>query len=90
MADREIAWADLHQKQQENLDNFLNTDLDIAVTFCGMAESQRSPERRAELGRKIQTAIDTIRLLARKIEDRSRRKIIFDRLKDLECRMEGL
>jgi hypothetical protein len=87
MADRDISLADLHQQIQRNREKFLNLELDLAATLCGMAERHRkNPERRAELERKIQDAIDTVHHLAGRIEDRSIREAILERAEELECR----
>jgi len=86
VTNRDISWADLQRQQQENLQNFLDVELDLSLTFCELAKNHRNPERRAELHRKIQDAIDTIQHFAGRIQDSSIRKDILDRPKDLECR----
>ena len=86
MTNRDISWADLQRQQQENLQNFLSIELDLAMTFCEMAKTSRNPERRAELHRNVQDAIEAIQHFAGRIQDTAIRKDILNRAKDLECR----
>ena len=56
------------------------------MTFCEMAKTSRNPERRAELHRNVQDAIEAIQHFAGRIQDTAIRKDILNRAKDLECR----
>jgi len=82
----DIPWADLHQQMQENLVNFLTVEIELAGTLCDRAKTH--PQRRAEILRKVEQAIDTVRHFADRIDDPATRKSILGRVGDLECRME--
>jgi hypothetical protein len=86
MRDEDISWADLHQQIQQNRVNFLNAELELANTLCGVAPTHHNRERQARLRRKIQEAIETVQHLAGRIDDSSIRRDILDRANDLECR----
>jgi len=85
---RDIPWADLHLKVQENLIHFLDVELDLVETLCDRAKTH--PERRTEILGKIKQAIDTVRHFAGRIDDHCTREIILDRADDLEYRAQKI
>jgi hypothetical protein len=85
---RDIPWADLHLKMQENFIHFLDVDLDLAETLCDRLKSHPDPERRAQLLRKIKQAIETVRCFAERIDDHCTREGILDRADELECKVD--
>jgi DNA-binding response OmpR family regulator len=86
LLDPDITWSRLHYQSQQNLVSFLAIELDLANTLCGIAENDTGPERRLKLRRKIEHAIHTVRQFAGQVEDRTKRKSILNRVKELEDR----
>ena|SRR5215469_6692779 len=88
--DRQIPWADLHLKMQENLIHFLDVDLDLTGTLCDSAKSHPDPEHRTQLIRNIKQAIDTLRYFARGVVDACTRETILDRVDELEFKADKM
>ena len=88
MKDQDITWASLHERGQQNLEDFLNIELDLVVTFSGMAKVQHNTKRQKELQRKALEALHTVQHLSMRIDDLSIRNAILDRAKDLGRRVQ--
>ncbi len=58
-------------RSQENLTAFLQTEKELAATYCDIAQSTKSPEHRAQLMGCIQTIVSSLRHFGRRVEDRS-------------------
>ena len=67
-------FAELLQRSQENLVTFLRVEVDLASTFCGMAESTDDLARRARLRDNIQKVVSAIRQFEGRIADQSIRE----------------
>lgn len=87
MTEGEILRADVHKKLQQNLENFLSVELALAMMLCGMSETHHSHELRAELRLDIEDIIETVRHLARRVENQSVRRATDNHVKDLEQRV---
>jgi hypothetical protein len=90
MTEGDIIRADVHRKLQQNLENFLNVEVALAMMLCGMAETHHSHELRAELRLDIEDALETVRHLIGRVENQSTRRAIDNQVKDLEQRVGKL
>lgn len=64
-------FIELQLRSQENLVTFLRVEVDLASTFCGMAERADDLEHRARLLEIIQRVVGVIRHFEERIIDQS-------------------
>jgi len=64
-----LSFSDLHELVQQNLVGFLRIEVDLATTFCGMAERAESPARREKLVGDLRKAVDAIRHFSGRVQD---------------------
>ena len=67
-------FAELHQRSQDNLINFLSTEVELARTLCKMAEASRDQYDRDRRLDSIRKVIEAIRHFEGRIADTSIRK----------------
>jgi hypothetical protein len=67
---RKKSGLELKRRAQENLVTFLTIEVDLASTYCGMAESTQSLERREQLLGDIRKVVSAIRQFEGRIIDR--------------------
>ena len=63
--------SDLKRQAQENLINFLRQEVNLAKTFCKIAETAHDAEHRKKLLHDVVTAVETIRRFKERIEEES-------------------
>ena len=64
-------FEELKRRTEENLITFLRVDVDLASTYCGMAESTHDSEHRAKLLEDVREVVKAIRTFGIRITDRS-------------------
>jgi len=64
-------FEELNRRTQENLITFLRVDVDLASTYCGMAESTHDTEHRAKLLEDVREVVKAIRTFGIRITDSS-------------------
>ena len=74
----------LQQQSQQNLTEFLRTELSLAFTMLEMAGTTRNEPHRVELIAKVKTVIRTVRHFEGKITDREIWRDIHARTDQLE------
>jgi hypothetical protein len=66
-------FIELKRRTQKNLVTFLRVEVDLASTFCEMAESTQSVEHRAELLEDIRKVVSVLRQFEGRITDQTTR-----------------
>jgi hypothetical protein len=63
------AFLELKRRTQENLVAFLRIEVELASTFCKLAETTQDPEHRERLLENTQKAVTAVHHLAGRITD---------------------
>jgi len=79
-------FREIKNKGQTLLVQFLQADLALAGTFCDLAETTSSSERRDYLIGNVLKALDTVRQLGCRVEDSSVLSGVMKRADELEQR----
>ena len=85
-------FEELKRRTEENLITFLRVDVDLASTYCGMAESTHDSEHRAKLLEDVREVVKAIRTFGIRITDRSVRAELnhsADRLDEFLAKLNG-
>jgi hypothetical protein len=78
-------FLDLKRRTQDNLFTFLNTEAELASTFCDMAERTQNPEHRVQLLSDIRKAVSAMRHFEGRITDRSIRAYVVKKANRLDA-----
>ena len=76
--------SELRRKSQENLVSFLTVELDLARTYCEMAQRVESQERKAKLMGNVLKIVEAVRHFQEHIKDQTIREDLLKRTAEVE------
>ena len=82
-----IRLAELQKQMQQNLFQFLMTDLQLAEKFCDLAERSDNKDRKRRLLRSVQEAVDTVLRFHWRLVDENVRRAVQAQADQLSARL---